>query len=282
MFERLERSWSLVKASAAVLRENKSLMVLPVLSSVCSMIVAATFLIPAFASGALDHIGNARHMTPAQAVVLFTFYVTQYFVIIFFNSALIGAALMHLRGERASLGDGLRLAASRLPSILGYAVISATVGMVLRAIEERAGIVGRIVTGLLGAAWTLATFMVVPILVSQDVGPFDAVQRSVQLLKRTWGENLLGNAGIGMAFSLVFLLVIALAFGLLMLAAGTGSRVLTVTVIALGVAAVLLLSIVQAALHGIYAAAVYRYAEEGDAGAGFERTLLADSFRLKA
>jgi hypothetical protein len=246
------------------------------------MIVAATFLIPAFASGALDNLGSARHMTPGQAVILFAFYVTQYFVIIFFNSALIGAALMHLRGEQASLGDGLRLAASKLPSILGYAVISATVGMVLRAIEERAGIVGRIVTGLLGAAWTLATFMVVPILVSQDIGPFDAVQRSVQLLKRTWGENLLGNAGIGMAFSLVFLLVFLLAFGLLMLASSTGSRVAVVTVIALGVAVVLLLSIVQAALHGIYAAAVYRYAEEGDAGAGFEKTLLADSFRLKA
>ena len=282
MFERLERSWSLVKASAAVLRENKSLMVLPVLSSICSLIVTASFLIPAFVSGAFDHIGSARHMTPAQFVTLFAFYVSQYFVIIFFNSALIGAALMHLRGERATLGDGLRLAASRLPSILGYAVVSATVGMVLRAIEERAGFVGRIVTGLLGAAWTLATFMVVPILVSQDVGPIDAVQRSVQLLKRTWGESLIGNAGIGMAFSLVFLLVIMLAFGLLMLAANTGSRIATVSVVALGVAAVLLLSIVQAALHGIYAAAVYRYAEEGDAGAGFERTLLANAFRLKA
>jgi len=282
MFERLERSWSLVKASAAVLRENKSLMVLPVLSSVCSLIVAATFLIPAFASGALDRLDSGRHMTPGQAAVLFLFYVTQYFVIIFFNSALIGAALMHLRGERATLGDGLRLAASKLPSILGYAVISATVGMVLRAIEERAGIVGRIVTGLLGAAWTLATFMVVPILVSQDVGPFDAVQRSVQLLKRTWGENLLGNAGIGMAFSLVFLVVIFVAFALLLLASSTSSRVAIGAVIALGVAAILLLSIVQAALHGIYAAAVYRFAEEGDAGAGFERTLLAESFRLKA
>src|SRR5262249_37193960 len=152
------------------------------------------FLVPLFASGAFPAMDRG-HVTPVQAVVLFAFYFVQYVVIIFFNSALVGAALMHLRGERATLGDGLRIAMSRLPAILGYAVIAATVGMILRAIEERAGFIGRWIAGLLGAAWSLATFMVVPLLVSQQIGPIDAVQRSAQLLKRTWGENLIGNAG---------------------------------------------------------------------------------------
>ncbi len=279
MFERFSRSWSLVKASGAVLAANKRLMLFPVFSSACVLIVVASFHVPAFASGMLAP-ANRGHITPAQAVLLFAFYFVQYFVIIFFNSALVGAALMHLRGEQPTLGDGLRIAASRLPAILGYAVISATVGMVLRAIEERAGFIGRWISALLGAAWSLATFMVVPLLVSRQIGPFDAVQRSAQLLKRTWGENLIGNAGIGLAFGLMTMLVVLVAVGLVFLS--SKSPAIAVIVIAMGVAAVLMLAVVQSALHGIYAAAVYRYAEEGSAGGGFDQALLADAFRLKA
>src|SRR5262249_47611587 len=157
MFERFSRSWSLLKASGAVLGANKQLMLFPVLSSLCMLVVVASFLVPLFASGAFPAMDRG-HVTPVQAVVLFAFYFVQYVVIIFFNSALVGAALMHLRGERATLGDGLRIAMSRLPAILGYAVIAATVGMILRAIEERAGFIGRWIAGLLGAAWSLATF----------------------------------------------------------------------------------------------------------------------------
>ena len=163
MFERFSRSLSLVKASSAVLSANKRLMVFPVLSSICTLIVAASFLVPAFASGMLGHFGRG-HMTPGMAVLAFLFYLVQYFVIIFFNSALVGAASIHLRGGNPTVSDGFGIAMSKLPAILGYAVISATVGMVLRAIQERAGFIGRWVVGLLGVAWTLATFLVVPVI----------------------------------------------------------------------------------------------------------------------
>jgi hypothetical protein len=281
MFERFSRSWSLVKASSAVLSANKRLMVFPVLSSICTLIVAASFLLPAFASGLLTHMDRG-HMTPGMAVLLFLFYLVQYFVIIFFNSALVGAASIHLRGGNPTVSDGFGIAVSKLPTIFGYAVISATVGMVLRAIQERAGFIGRWVVGLLGVAWTLATFLVVPVMVNQEIGPFDAVKRSAELLKRTWGENLIGNAGIGLAFGLVSMLVVLIGMALVFLAISTHSTIAVFVVGSVCVLTMLVLAVVQSALHGIYAAALYRYAEEGEAGAGFDKALVADAFKIKA
>lgn len=281
MFERLSRSWGLVKASGAVLNANRRLMVFPVLSSLCTLIVAASFLLPAYASGTFTHFDRG-HMTPGSAALLFVFYLVQYFIVIFFNSALVGAALIYLRGGSPTVGDGLGVAMSKLPSIFGYAVISATVGMVLRAIQERAGFIGRWIAGLLGVAWTLATFLVVPVLVNKDVGPFEAVKESAQLLKRTWGENLIGNVGIGLAFGLLSILAILAGMALLFLAISTHSIGVIVVTVALCIAAVLMLAVIQGALHGIYSAAVYRYAEEGDAGTGFDKALVADAFKIKA
>jgi hypothetical protein len=281
MFERFSRSWGLVKASGAVLNANRRLMVFPVLSSLCTLIVAASFLLPAYASGTFTHLDRG-HMTPGSAALLFVFYLVQYFIVTFFNSALVGAALIYLRGGNPTVGDGLGIAMSKLPSIFGYAVISATVGMVLRAIQERAGFIGRWIAGLLGVAFTLATFLVVPVLVNKDVGPVDAVKESAQLLKRTWGENLIGNVGIGLAFGLLTILVVLAGMALVFLAISTHSVSVVVATVALCIAAVLTLAVIQGALHGIYSAAVYRYAEEGDAGIGFDKALVADAFKIKA
>jgi hypothetical protein len=270
-----------VKASGEVLNANRRLMVFPVLSSLCTLIVAASFLLPAYASGTFTHLDRG-HMTPGSAALLFVFYLVQYFIVTFFNSALVGAALIYLRGGNPTVGDGLGIAMSKLPSIFGYAVISATVGMVLRAIQERAGFIGRWIAGLLGVAFTLATFLVVPVLVNKDVGPIDAVKESAQLLKRTWGENLIGNVGIGLAFGLLTILVVLAGMALVFLAISTHSVSVVVATVALCIAAVLTLAVIQGALHGIYSAAVYRYAEEGDAGIGFDKALVADAFKIKA
>src|SRR5579883_1910732 len=147
MFEKLSRSWTLVKASAAVLRDDKKLLVYPAMSAVCTVIVAASFFVPAAFTGMFTH-HSSGHLTPARIVLSFAFYLVQYFVIIFFNSALVAAALIRLRGGEPSLADGFNAAKSRLPAILGYAAIAATVGMVLRSLQERAGFLGRWVVGL--------------------------------------------------------------------------------------------------------------------------------------
>ena len=184
------RSWDLMKASAGVLRSDKSLLVFPLLSGLCTLLVAASFLIPVgvmVIGGEQAGADFHERMSVGSYLLMFAFYLVQYFVIIFFQTALTGVALMHLRGEPTSVGAGFVLARARLPQILGYALIAATVGLLLRMVQERLSLIGRFVVGLIGLAWTVATFLVVPVLASRDVGPVDAVRHSVELLKRSWG-----------------------------------------------------------------------------------------------
>lgn len=282
MFERFSRSWSLVKASAAVLRQDKELLVFPLVSSVVMLLVIASFVAPVIAAGWHRELAEARHADAAMAIWAFGLYFAQYTVMFFFNSALIGAALIRLRGGDPTVGDGFRIAFSKLPAILGYAAIAATVGMILRMIEERAGFIGRIVTSLLGTVWTLATFLAVPILVAENIGPIDAVKKSVALLKETWGENLIGGAGIGIAFGMLIALTVVLGVALGVGGAAMSQSAIPLVVIgALTVVAVMLLALVQTALHGVYTAAVYTYAETGKPAPGFDRAQLENAFAPK-
>jgi len=277
MFDKLSRSWHLVKASAAVLRSDKELLVFPVISAVASLLVAATFLLPIFGLGLLE----GGEIGPLGMALGFLFYLVQYFVIFFFNTALVGAAMIRLEGGDPTVADGLRIARSKIGVILGYAAIAATVGILLRAIEERAGFLGRIVVGLVGMAWTFATFLVVPILVTRDVGPVDALKESVALLKRTWGENLAGNVGINLAFGLLTMLVVLAAIAVVAGAAMVGGPKLAIVVAVLAAICVAFVAVVQAALSGIYSAAVYRYAVDGQAPAGFSGGELQAAFHPK-
>jgi hypothetical protein len=284
MAGKFARSWSLMKASAGVLRSDKSLLLFPLLSGICTLLVAASFLIPVvlMMTGG-EHTGENFHerMSAGSYVLMFAFYLVQYFVIIFFQTALTGVALMHLRGEPTSVSAGFALARSRLTNIIGYALIAATVGLLLRMVQERLGLLGRLVVGFLGLAWTVATFLVVPLIASEDVGPIDAVKRSVELLKRSWGENLIGNGGIGVVFGVIMLLAVLLAAVLVGGAVATQSIVAIVLAAAIAIVGFVLLALVQSSLQGIYAAALYRYAESGEASTGFDQALLEQAFRSK-
>lgn len=276
MFEKLSRSWELVKASAAVLRSDKELMLFPIISSVATLVVMATFLIPMFAFRVFEHGFGA-----GGAIFAFVFYFCQYSVIVFFNCALVGAAMIRLDGGDPTLSDGLGAARSRLPAILGYAAISATVGVLLQALKSRDNnFLVRLIGSGLGAAWTLATFLVVPVLVSQNVGPIDALKRSVSLLKRTWGENAIGNIGIGAAFGLITFGVIVVG-ALLAFAAAQASMGLAIVVAAVFLIGVLLLGVYQAALSGIYSAALYRFAVSNETPAAFQGMALEQAFVQK-
>lgn len=282
MFERFSRSWSLVKASAGVLSKDKELLVFPLLSAICTLIVAAAFVLPAFGLGALDGLRDGGEGLPLLAYVLaFAFYLVQYFVIFFFNSALVGAAMIRLDGGDPTLRDGLRIASGKLIPILGYAAIAATVGMILRAIQERAGFIGKMVSGFLGVAWTVASFLVVPVLVARNVGPLDAVKESALLLKKTWGENLIGQGGIGLVFGFIFFGLILAGGAAIVGAAMTGSGVLIGLVVAIVIIVLMLAALIQAALSGIYSAALYRYASGDGATDGFDAGLLEHAFAAK-
>lgn len=284
MSGKFSRSWALMKASAQVLRSDKSLLLFPLLSGICTLLVAASFLVPV---GLMAFDANAagedftEHMSVGAYLLMFSFYLVQYFVIIFFQSALTGVALMHLRGEPTSVRAGFAQAWSKLPQILGYALIAATVGLILRMIQERLGLIGRVVIAFIGLAWTVATFLVVPVLVSKDVGPIDAVKHSVELLKRSWGENLIGQGGIGLVFGVLMVLAVIVAAVLIGGAIALQSAAALVLAVVTVVLGFILLALIQASLQGIYAAALYRYAEGGEVSVGFDQGLLEQAFAPK-
>lgn len=279
VFQSIGRSIELAKASFSVLRSDKELLLFPLVSFIALLIVTASFALPFIAVGGLDSATRGE-TNIASYVVAFAFYLVSYTVIFFFNTALVGAALIRLDGGDPTLRDGFRIAFSRLPQIVVYAVIAATVGMILRWISERAGIVGQIVAGVIGFAWNIATFLVVPVLVVENVGPLEAIKRSGSLLRRTWGEQLIGNVGIGLIFGLIGLLVVLLGVGLI-IALAQVSVALAVVGVVLVVLAVGVVGLIGSAVSGIFVASLYRYATKGDAGELYRQETLAAAFRTK-
>lgn len=280
MFDKIKNSWNLMKASAAVLQADKELLIFPILSSIGVLILTAIFVFPMIAVGFFEDMlaENSQYVT---YIVLFLFYVVQYTVIIFANSALVGAAMIRLKGGDPTVGDGFRIAFQHIGNILGYALLSATVGLILRMISERSGNLGRIAASLVGLAWNLATYLVVPVLVIEGVGPVEAIKRSAGLLKKTWGEQIVGNFSIGLIFVLVTVLVILLGIPFFILAISLESLALIIAFGVIFVLVLVFLGLINSSLTGIYVAAVYRYAAEGEASGFFDEEMIQGAFRLK-
>jgi hypothetical protein len=286
MFDRISRSWSLAGECWEVLKEDPALLIFPLLSSITIMVLLASFavpvwlghhsLLPAAGDGSTTH--TARLLS---YVGLYVFYVISYSIVMFFNTALIAVVLQRFDGEQASVGDGLQTALSNLPAILGYALIAAMVGTILRAIEERVGFVGRIVTAIIGAAWTLATAMTLPVLVVENVGPVEAISRSLDLLRSNWGENLIGNAGISIGVAVIGIPVCLLAVLFMMFAISSNALGLIVIAGLVLLLSVVGLSLVSATLHAIYTAALYRFATGSKDNGGIGQDLLAGAFQPK-
>ncbi len=283
LVSRFARSWQLIQASRDVLRADNALLILPLLSGLATTALAAGFLALAISDGTFAAMRESRSVNAIGPFYawLFCWYVVQYFVVIFFNTALVGAAIALLNGDRPTVGAALKLALSRIGAILGYAVISATVGVLLHALAERLGVIGRLIEGAIGLAWTAATFLVVPVLAAEDVGPWQAIERSTALLRKTWGENLIGNAGISLVMSVIFSAVGLVGFGGAMLLFQHGHPVLGAALLSAAITTFLLVVLVAAALSAVYAAAVYYYAVVGRPPVDFDGDLIPGAFTHK-
>jgi len=277
MAGKLSNSFALVKASANVLRLDKELIAFPILSGVAAIAVGATFAAPFLATGNWDIFANDEGVEYAGLVYAASFYVAMYCVMFFFNAALVGAALIRLDGGDPTVADGLRIAWRHIGAIVGYAVIAATVGLILRAISERGGVFARIAAGLVGLAWTLVTYLTVPVLVSKDIGPIDAVKESAAVFKRTWGEQVIGNFGLGLAIFVLVALWTLVSVAMIMAGLSFAPEA-AFGALGIAVFGYLLVTVVGSALSGIYCAALYRYATAGDVE-NFDAAIMRNAFR---
>ena len=273
------RTWQLMGASWRTLRQDKRLIVFPMISGVALACVIALFAFPAYvALGAHPRPSGSVQMSLPMYAAMFVFYFLDYFVIVFFNSALIACVLKQIDGERSTIGYGLAIAWQRLPQILGWALLTSTVGMLLRLLEQKVGFVGRLVVGLLGMAWSVTSFLVVPVLVVEGSGPIESYKRSVEMLKRTWGEQIIGNVSFGLIFGL-FGIVPAMILFFFAVKAGPGAILVMGAFLVIWLVA---LALVQSTLQTIYQVAIYLYAANGEAPAGFDNQLVAGAFREKS
>jgi len=292
------RSWSLFRSALAVLGAQKGFVLYPLLAGLGILIFSALIL----GGGGwlvLSHPELEQLLSqldqPSQdgdapwwayaagALLLWLFLLITSFITNFFLTALVGGTLERLRGGDPSFGDGLALARQRAGVILGYSAIAATVGLVLsflRGRDQQPGI-GFLLASLGGFAWGVATFLVIPVLAAKDIGPIAAIKESVRLLKRTWGEQLSVNVGLGVIIGLPMLLLIAGTIAGGVWAAATEQPVLLIITLATGVTLIALLSLMSATLNAMIRGAVYVYAETGEVPGPFDDTLVRQAMRSR-
>ena len=284
-FGNISHTWELMGQSWQVLKKDKELLVFPLVSGICCLLVIASFAVPMIMSDSWmpPQAGTeqGQTVTTQQQVIyyakLFLFYFCNYFVIIFFNAAVAACAAMRMNGDDPTVGDGFRMAFSRIHAIFGWALVSATVGLILRIIEDKNEKIGALVASLLGTAWTLISFLVLPILVIENTGPFAALKKSTGLLKKTWGAQI----GANFSFGLIFFLLMIPAFVIGVLGFMSQNPILIVLCLTIAVIYAIILSLIESVLGVIFQTALYYFAENGSAPNGFNTRLLRDSVSIK-
>ena len=268
MMERIRNAWKLVRASWDVVRADRELLLLPVMSALASIALLGLLFLGLFGDelDGIRHGGTLTAPTPFEWIFLALGAYALSYIAIFFNVAIVCAADERMSGGDPTLGRALADARQHARAVVPWAVVSVVVSTVLKAIEERGGVAGKIVVGLFGVAWALVTYLVLPVLVLEGVGVREAITRSKDLFVRTWGETVPGEVGL----SLVSLLAVLPAVPVLLLVAGGGQRELIVAAIVLGVAWCLVVGVVMSALTTVFRVALYRFAVDGEAPAGFE------------
>lgn len=285
MFESLARSWEYAKISYGVIWENKQLVIFPIISSVATVLVMASFLVPLWSSGMIERMTSDD---PAKTVsnaalysILFAFYFCNYFVIVFFNSALTACAMRVINGEQPTVGDGLAVAMRRLPQILAWAFVSAIIGVILQIIENANEKAGRFISAILGSAWTAMTYFVIPVIVVDGVGPVEAFKSSVGTLKKQWGTALVGGFSLGFLGLLVIIPIVLISAGLIWLATQSMGTTGIIAAIVVGAVLFAIGMAVNSAAGVVFKALLFNFATNRSLPQGIDASHFGDAFVSK-
>lgn len=266
---RLATTWELMQSSWRILMQDKPLLLLPLVSGIAGLLVLAAFIVPFISTG-----GGLRHAsapTLATYIVGFCYYLCNFFVIYFFNAALVDYVVTRLRGDEPSIGNSLREAASCAPQIAMWAIAAATVGVVLQTIQSRAGFLGKLVAGFLGIAWTLVTFFVVPLIVIERKGAIESISDSTAMVRKTWGQQVVSGVGYGLIGFLLTLPAIVIGILLLVLLGASGAQGFApyALVVVACIVWIIAVAVVMSALKAIFGVVLYMYAKTGKVPPGF-------------
>ena len=273
---RLSNTWHLAKISWGVLKKDRELLWMPVLSFLASAVVIVAVLVLTFITLSTEstHDQTTMEFNPAMVVVYVLAAMVLGVIAVFFNGALVAGAHERLTGGDPTVRSAIGRAFARIGGLVPWAIITTTVGLVLQALRDRAGWLGRIVTHMLEMAWEVVTFLTVPAIVIDDLGAVAGLKKSASLLRHTWGENIAARVGFGL-LGFVLIIPAAVVAGLFI---ASGWTVLMVIGVIAGAAWVAVVMVVLTALNAIFQTALYLYATTGSAPSGFEQAPLAQTF----
>lgn len=276
MTQKVVNGANLARRSWRALRENRQLLVFPLLAGMGLLAASALFLATSLGLGVFTGSpdGSDQGRWLSGLVLLFVFYLVAYTIVVFANTALVGTALRLAGGETATVRDGLSIAGARLGRIVLYALISATIGVLASSLarsgRESGNVVVRIVTAivrsLVQGAWSLAVFFALPVMVAEDLPVIASLKRSLGIFRATWGEDFAGRTTIGGVGCLAYLAILVLTGIVAGIGLSMGLQVLVLAAIGGGCALIAIVALVVGAVNGVFQASLYRYATTGDAG----------------
>ena len=273
MLSRFRMGLKLMGETFGILKKDKELLLFPIVSGIITLIIVATFFVPLAFMGFFTSSTGTTGGQILMFAVLFIFYLVTYFVVIFFNVGLISCAKIRIDGGDPRFADGITAAKSHFGSILTWAAISATIGVILQIIRgDNDNFLMSIISSLIGAAWSLVTFFVIPVMIFENQGAIDAIKESWKLFKRTWGETVVGGFSLGMIYIPAILLIV-LSFGVL----SFGSFELFMVAISISVFLLIATAILHSALQGIFVIVMYIYAKTGVVAEGISRDIVENA-----
>lgn len=259
--KRIRRGWALTKKSWGLLKAHRDLVRFPLYGGIATIILGLVFLGPG-----IFFLGEHTYGIGVPLVVIGVYVLTV--VGIYFSVGLAACADKIFRGEQATVQTGMAVANQRFPQICGWAALSTAIALVIGLLENQGGALGEIAGRLVGAAWSLVTFLSVPVIAIEGTGPFETLKRSASLFKERWGQQITGNIAIGGAVFLIGILPsLILIFAGFLLWPSTG--VAGGALIVIGVLVMCVALLISKALSGIFGVALYRYALEGQVLGGF-------------
>lgn len=277
-FDRMSNGWKLAKTSLSVIEQEKTLLLFPLLSTAALILVCATFFGGGYfifgeeilaAADSAD--GGTAAVSPLAYILAFAYYFVTYFVIIFFNSALIHCATKVLNGESTSVSEGLEFATAKLDKILMWTGISATVGLILKALQSNEKL-GQIAAAIIGTAWSIMTFFVVPVILYEEKDVVGSIKKSGSIMRQKWGESLGANFGFGIINILAIIGIIALSV--------LFAQIHIIIGIIFGIVSLLILGTVMSAAQTVFLAAIYQHVNEKPVR-HFDENVLDSAFIVK-
>jgi len=282
------RSWLLTKLTFGVINKDRELLWFALLSFIFSTLFSIAMVVPAVIPALLENGVSQESLEVYHYIIIFLTYFGLAFIATFFNVCVVYTTKVRFEGGNATFGESLKFAFSRLGLIFQWSLIAATVGLILRLLDnlaERFGKIGeivmRIIIGMLGLAWSILTIFVVPVLVYEGLGPIDAIKKSAQVIKHTWGESLIKSIGLGLIQFAVIFLIIALSAGLTYVLSSAFQEMGLLIGIGVGVLLVLLAGLIFSVASTIFNTALYVYANNNIIASGFNEEIVKGAFRHK-